>query len=305
MGWLSEWQYLVPISAFVIVMNIVAITVTYKLREERRKSTTVLVISLLLSDAMFGAIVLPSRIIEIWLAKSDVFPYVYAYVLFVSAFNSFCLALDRYLSVVKPLWRRRISTGTVKKGLVLTWTSPLFLSLLPLSWVYSIGYNSIATIIYAYVLVGILIIIMSCIVVFQSLVMYYLFRYWSSLRKGRLRRSNRGRSQSMEFKQKLNSSLLCTCLIITTVITWFPTILYNLVPYEIPGLSKVSLFSLMVSSLFDPFLIIIFNSRDLLGVCCGRFKFSLFNSRTSTSQSCNCAENVEMNQLEVVAKTRV
>eukprot|EP00794_Sanderia_malayensis_P005597 gene5597-6286_t len=285
MSWFSEWQYLAPISAFVTLLNIAAIIVICNTRKDRRKSTTFLMISLLISDASFGAVLMPVRIVEIWMTYHGVFPYLYAYFIFVSAFNSFCLALDRYASIVKPLWRRRIDDSIVTKGLIVTWSVPLVLSLLPLSWTYSMGYDSNATTVYGNVLVGILMLIVACIVIFQLLLVHGLYRYWLSLRRTNMLRSFRGQVQVNDFKVKRNSSLLCSCLIISTVITWLPTIVLNFI--DLVLLSKVSLFALMVNSLFDPLLVILCNSKKVLRAFRRKFRlrklrFTTFDSRLST-----------------------
>ncbi len=293
MGWMSEWRYLVPISSLVIILNLIAVIITLKSRKERRKSTTALMVSLQASDATFGAIILPVRMIEIWLAYSEVFPYVYAYLVLVSALNSFSLSLDRYASVVKPLWRRLISNGTIMKGLLVIWICPLLVSLIPLTWTHVTGYNSLATFIYSYCLVGILIFIMLFIILFQALVMRGLFQYWSKLKKdASMRQSLRGRNSS-EFKQKLNSTMLCSCLIITTVLTWLPTIIYNFI--DEASLSKFSLFALMVNSMFDPFLVILFNSKGMCVGCCKRIRLSLFTPNANSVESINVL-SVKLNQ---------
>lgn len=262
MGLISEWRSLAAVAATVVVINLAAILVCIATRKDRRKSTTVLMVSLLLSDMLFGAILIPVRIIDMFVDNSDIFKYIYAFILFLSAFNALFLSFDRYASVIRPLWRRLVSTRTIVKGIFVTWLLPAVISLLPLTWSYFIGYNSEATKIYSYTLLGLLCLVLCLVVLFQIRVLCGLFMYWtSSNKKGPLRSyGGGGRSQSRkEHRRKFNSTTLFLCLITTSVVTWLPTIIYNIRPF--PELIKVSLFALMVNAVMDPLLILGFNAK--------------------------------------------
>ena len=263
MGLISEWEFLVAVAVIVVLVDLAAIAVCIKSRHDRRKSTTVVMVSLLASDALFGAVLLPVRVIELCNRKNAVFPYIYAYLLFLSAFNALYLSFDRYASIMKPLWRRLIGTRTICRGLVITWTIPAVISIMPLSWVYVIGYNSQVTKVYTYILLGLLCLILISIVILQLLVVLGLLRYWSSSKKKMPLRKNQGRRDHpvKELKRKINSSIFFFSLIATSIVTWLPTIIYNISPF--PELSTVSLFTLMGNALIDPLLVISFNTRSL------------------------------------------
>ena len=268
MGVISQWKILLAVAVVGVIANVTAIFVCLKSRKDRRKSTTAIMISLLLSDMLFGAVLIPVRIVEICFngyGHLPIFFYIYAYLLFLSAFNTLFLSFDRYASVIKPLWRRLISTRTIAKGLLLAWLSPAVISLLPLTWSYTAGYNSKITKIYSYVLLALLCIILLTVVSLQMRVLCGLFMYWSSsTRKDTLRKTKGdGKSQMRkERRQRLNSTLLVLSLITTSVVTWLPTIAYNIKPF--PELTKVSLFALMANSILDPLLIISFNIKSMM-----------------------------------------
>ena len=245
-------------------INSVGITICIVTKQERRKSTTALMVSLLCSDMLFGAVLIPVRVIDIWFVKSDVFLYIYAYILFLSAFNALFLSFDRYASVIKPLWRRLVETRTIIKGLLITWVVPGVLSLLPISWTHATGYSSQATNIYRYLLLTLLCAILVSIVILQGLVFVGLVKYWTASKRKNfpLRRSHSGGcNPAKEFKKKLCTCSLFVCLITTSVVTWLPTIVYNIMPF--PHLSTISLFALLVNAVCDPLLIISFNVRSL------------------------------------------
>ena len=265
MGLLSEWRALLAVAVVVVIFDLAAIFVCFKTRNDRRKSTTALMISLLISDVLFGAVLIPIRIVHIYLKGGTAFLYIYAYLLFLSAFNALFLSFDRYACVIRPLWRRLISTRTIAKGLFVTWLSPAFISLLPLTWSYVAGYQSQITKIYSYVLLALLCFMLLAVVLFQLRVLCGLYTYWSSSNKKDPLRKTQGDGKSQnreEYKKRVNSTVLFLCLITTSVITWLPTIIYNISPF--PELTNVSLFALMVNAIIDPLLIIGFNTKTML-----------------------------------------
>ena len=268
MGVISEWKALLAVAVAGVIANVTGIFVCLKSRRDRRKSTTAIMISLLLSDMLFGAVLIPVRIVEICFngyGHMPIFFYIYAYLLFLSAFNTLFLSFDRYASVIKPLWRRLIGTRTIVKGLFLAWFSPAVISLLPLTWSYTAGYNSKITKIYSHVLLALLCFILLAVVSLQARVLCGLFMYWSSSKKKDTLRKTKGNGKSQirrERRQKLNSTVLFLSLITTSVVTWLPTIAYNIKPF--PELTKVSLFALMANSIVDPLLIIGFNINSMV-----------------------------------------
>ena len=262
----SEWRGLLASAVVAVIEDIAATVVCIKTRRDRRKSTTAVMVSLLLSDMLFGAVLIPVRIVEISLngrGKLSVFYYVYAYVLFLSAFNALFLSFERYASVIRPLWRRLIGTRTIVKGLFLTWLFPAVISLLPLTWSFIAGYDSKVTQIYSYFLLALLCFSTLAVLSLQIRVLCGLFSNWSSSQKKvRLHRAKGNSVVRNERQQRVKSTVLVLLLIATSIVTWLPTIIYNIKPDA--ELTGVSLFTLMMNSMVDPLLIVGFHIQSLM-----------------------------------------
>ena len=294
MGFISERKALLALAAVVVVADIAAIFVCFQTRKDRRKSTTAVMISLLLSDLLFGAILLPVRIADTCLSgyrNLHVFLYIYAYLLFLSAFNALFLSFDRYANVIKPLWRRLISTRTIARGLVLTWILPAIISVLPLTWTFLTGYNSSITKIYRYILLALLCFVFLAIISLQIRVLCGLYIYWSTSKKKSALRKTRGNGASLarkECRQRISSTVLFLSLITTSVVTWLPTIAYNIKPF--PDLTSVSLFALMTNAMVDPLLIFAFNIKSMMKRLKSK-KASARTTQTAKSRTNPAAKN--------------
>ena len=256
----SDFKFLLPLSLVVVILNGIAIYIVVQTKGERRKSNTFILVSLLVGDILIGAVVIPARIIEIHFLKSAAFPYIYAYILFIAAFNIALLTWERYTSITKPLWRRKIGNGKMITILVINWTLPAFISLIPLCWEYSKNRKTI-TQIYRYVLVVILLSVVATVVVLQALVLRALFVFWKGKKGGKnpvLTKTTRSGRQS--FRKKLSSAFLVISVTMSTIVTWLPTIILNFRPdWVTTWVTKLSLYSFFVNSLVDPVLILMFN----------------------------------------------
>lgn len=257
----SDLKFLVPLSASVVILNTLAIFVIVKTRTERRKSTTLIFVSLLVSDILIGAVVIPARIVQILLLQSDVFAYIYGYILFVAAFNVGFLAWDRYASVGRPLWRRQLGNGKVISVIVLNWLIPALISLLPLSWRYaSKDIYNLSSAIYTYLLVAILAVILVAVVIFQVLLMQGLYRFWKGHKRNLTPSQAFQNSPSRNFRRKVISTVLVIGVAMSTIATWLPTIILNLKPeWAVTWVLKWSLYSFFVNSLVDPVLVVALN----------------------------------------------
>ena len=257
----SDLKFLVPLSASVVILNTLAIFVIVKTRAERRKSTTLIFVSLLVSDILIGAVVIPARIVEILLLQSAVFGYIYGYVLFVAAFNVGFLAWDRYASVGRPLWRRQLGNGKVICVIAFSWLIPAFITLIPLSWRYAgNSIRTLSTSIYAYLLVAILIIILVAVVLFQVLLMQGLYGFWKGHKRNQKLSQVFQNTTSRSFRRKVISTVLVIGVAMSTIATWLPTIILNLKPeWATTWVLKWSLYSFFVNSLVDPVLVVALN----------------------------------------------
>lgn len=303
----SDFKFLVPLSLGVVILNTIAIYVVVKTKVERRKSSTLILVSLLVGDILIGAVVIPARLIEIHLLKSSAFPYIYAYILFVAAFNVAFLTWERYVSITKPLWRRRIGNGKMITILVINWTLPAFISLIPLCWEYS-KIRILITKIYRYVLVTILMSIVATVVVFQVLVLRGLFIFWKGKRQGKQRvltKASRHGSSNQSFRKKLTSMFLVIAVTMSTIATWLPTIILNFRPDLVTTwVTKMSLYSFFVNSLVDPIIILLFNFNLCLRLLRQkREKRSTkeMKGKTRSAESSNC--RMKMKEIDKEKRT--
>ena len=101
----------------------------------RRRQANILVCSQAVADLVNGIVFIPVYCIERYKQLGIITPYVVAYILFVSLFNLFVLALDRFLAIIKPLLHHVImDVNRTIKVVVIVWIIPLFITLLPLFW---------------------------------------------------------------------------------------------------------------------------------------------------------------------------
>ena len=265
----ADLKFLIPLSTSVVILDSLAILTISKTSTERRKSTTMILKSLLVSDILIGAVVIPVGIVEALLLKSEVFSYIYAYILFVAAFNVLFLALDRYASIGRPLWRQLISNGRIANILASTWLVPALISLLPLCWRYSQQHKMAFNAFYRYLLVVILLIVILVVSVLQFLVMYELYRFWSKSRKNSICRKASQSSRTVgHFRRRVTSTFLIIGLTISTILTWLPTIVLNFSPMSMRRwMAKWALYAFFVNSLVDPVLVLCFNFGGVLAKC--------------------------------------
>ena len=263
--WVFSSECLVPISILITVLNTGACFLTLKSRPERRKPTTMLLLSMHTSDLLFGAILLPVKLIETLINEDRIFPYIYCYILFVSVFNAILLATDRYFSSVKPLKRLLVSTRNVTAGLTFAWLCPVLISLLPLTWCFTVGYNSIYTEVYRYILVSLLCCALIVVVSLQASVMWNVFRFWRRRKRHKSLRNSKPNANYV-WRRKLRATVLIVSLLTSTIITWLPTIILNF-HATTSFLVNFSLLSLLVNSLVDPIFIFFYNWPLVMAFC--------------------------------------
>ena len=257
---MSELKFLVPLSLAVVILNTTAIYVIVRTKAERRKSTTLILASLLVGDILIGAVLIPSRIIEIHLLKNAAFAYIYAYVLFVAVFNVAFLTWEKYVSITKPLWRRKIGNGTMMTIITINWTLPGLITLIPLCWEYSSD-KKLLIAVYRYILVAIILSTIVAVVVFQGLILKGLYLFWKGKRGSRHQMlSSTSIHGNQPFRKKVKSFSLVIAVTMSTIVTWLPTIILNFRPdWSTPLMINLSLYSFFVNSLVDPILTLIFN----------------------------------------------
>lgn len=268
-----------------------------------RDATNTFVVSLSFSDILIPLVLLPC-----YKAKLSTVPYIVAYILFASLFNFCAVTYDRYEAILHPLrYRSRLTRRKVNRILILVWTLPLVVTLIPWSWEHGeTQVKNLAGRVYH----GILVLsVVSCsFVIF--LVYFRIFKATRRQLKLIMKHRNSKWKQGFDKRKLLNRQSSFNCqyalklpvtlsveiraakvvalLASTFVVCWFPIILVNM--YYVlgfekslpPALPTISLFSLVGNGLLDP-IIYSFLKRDfrkaLASLVC--------RHKSTLSQSCN------------------
>eukprot|EP00112_Aurelia_sp_Birch-Aquarium-sp1_P016742 Seg382.2 transcript_id=Seg382.2/GoldUCD/mRNA.D3Y31 product="Adenosine receptor A2a" protein_id=Seg382.2/GoldUCD/D3Y31 len=231
-------------------------------RKLRKRQANILVCSQAGADLINGLIFIPVNVAENALGKQMHSGYVIMYVLFVSLFNLFCLALDRYLALIKPLMHHLLmDVSRTKKILIIIWLVPLAVTLIPLSWASASGPTAI-TAHRIYIAIFWSLMLLLCVV----MVLMYIRIYRTAAKTIRLRQQR----MTMNCKDKENRvtttrkelrvAHLFGLLLFFFILAYLPILymnfmdlvrLYRLIP---PILEDLSLYSLIANSIVNPIL---------------------------------------------------
>lgn len=127
---LSEAIPLGILGVLITVENLLVCFLVYRFRKLRTFMNG-FVVSLALSDVLFGAVLLPVSIADQF---NPVNGYLISFILFANVTNLFAVTLDRYLAVMNALRYSYTMTKHFVKILVVAWILPVPLCLLPLGW---------------------------------------------------------------------------------------------------------------------------------------------------------------------------
>ncbi len=228
----------------------------------RKKQANILVCSQACADLFNGLVFIPVEMYERYKRRQLLVPYLIAYVLFVSLFNLFSLAFDRYLAVIKPLMHHlAMDVSRTKKILLLNWILPLLISCLPLCW--SSSSPQIVVIAWrVYKGVGWLFMFCLCVIM---IIMYYLV-YKTAARKIRIRKKKMATTDQepenriKTTKTELQIAHLFGLLLFFFILAYLPILYMNLMDLlELeqliyPIMEKLSLYSLIINSAVNPVL---------------------------------------------------
>lgn len=116
-----------------VIITIESLIVCYMVYRYRilRTYTNGFVVSLCLSDILFGAVLLPVMINNPMSLETA---YLVAGILMANVTNMFAVTLDRFLAVMKPLIYHVTMSKHFTKILVLTWLVPVGITLIPLTY---------------------------------------------------------------------------------------------------------------------------------------------------------------------------
>lgn len=127
---LSEAIPLGILGVLITLENLLVCFLVYRFRK-LRTFTNGFVVSLALSDVLFGAVLIPVNIRDQFNAVNG---YLISFILFANVTNLFAVTLDRYLAVMNSLRYSYTMTKNFVKILVMAWILPAPLCLLPLLW---------------------------------------------------------------------------------------------------------------------------------------------------------------------------
>lgn len=142
---LSEAIPLGILGVLITLENLLVCFLVYRFRK-LRTFTNGFVVSLALSDVLFGAVLIPVNITD---EKNPVNAYLISFILFANVTNLFAVTLDRYLAVMNSLRYSYTMTKYFVKILLTAWILPVPLTLLPLAW----NHGSTAETIYLFFIV--------------------------------------------------------------------------------------------------------------------------------------------------------
>lgn len=127
---LSQHIPLGILGVLITLENLLVCFLVYRFRK-LRTFTNGFVVSLALSDVLFGAVLIPVNISD---EHNPVNGYLISFILFANVTNLFAVTLDRYLAVMNSLRYSYTMTKHFVKILVTAWILPVPLCLLPLLW---------------------------------------------------------------------------------------------------------------------------------------------------------------------------
>ena len=124
----------IALGIFGFIITVESLVVCYMVYRYRilRTFNNGFVVSLVLSDILFGAVLLPVMIYDEY---SPVSGYLVAVILMANVTNMFAVTLDRFLAVMKPLLYHVTMSKHFTKIVVLAWVVPVGITLIPITYV--------------------------------------------------------------------------------------------------------------------------------------------------------------------------
>ena len=125
---------LVILSSIVIILNGFITILFIADKKLRKQPANILICSQVCADLYTGIVFIP-----LYLVKNEqletIEPFLSGYMLYVELFNLLALSVDRYLAFLKPLLHHKLMNKCyIRKIVILVWTVPLGLTLIPLFW---------------------------------------------------------------------------------------------------------------------------------------------------------------------------
>ncbi|XP_066910775.1 D(1A) dopamine receptor-like [Clytia hemisphaerica] len=227
----------------------------------QKKPSNLLITSQAASDLFTSVIFIPVHLVESYHKPLHVEGFLICYMIFLSLFNLCALCMDRYLALFKPFLHHRLTCirHTVKQ-LLMVWTLPCLITLLPLFWKHSsskaVIHQVFVTIIW--VLMCLLVIFMTCV---YSMVTKKARRLIRDKRMSILRNNKPDKLLDIEAsltRKELRVVHLFGLLLMLFVTTYLPLMYMNFCdavgqPGWIPlVMEEISFFTLMLGSVINP-----------------------------------------------------
>ncbi len=231
-------------------------------RKLRKRQANILVCSQACADLFNGLVFVPIEVYERYRRQRLLTPYLIAYLLFVSLFNLFSLALDRYLALIKPLFHHLImDVNKTKKLLIVNWLVPLLITAIPLCWSSS-SLKTKAISGRVYVCIFWLFMFLLCVIM---IVMYVLIYRTAAKtirqRQKRMAKLNKDPENKIKTtRTELRVAHLFGLLLFFFILAYLPILYLNLmdildqVHLIFPVIEQLSLYSLIVNSVVNPIL---------------------------------------------------
>ena len=235
----------------------------------RKKQSNILVCSQAVIDFLVGSMLIPWIEAETH-SQSDLHSiYPICYILFLSLGNLLCLAVDRYLALIKPLQHHLLmSVSRTKRILLVTWVTPLFLTMIQILWHTAEKQTKLlANIIYLGILWSVML-LMCTIMIFMYIKVYQTAANQIRIRQQRIRsHHNYADSQITTTRRELRVAHLFGLLLFFFILAYLPILYLNFLnmmqfagaiddPRDfIPtSLYEAPLYSLAINSVVNPVL---------------------------------------------------
>ncbi|EDO46284.1 predicted protein, partial [Nematostella vectensis] len=256
-------------ASFVVVGNSLVCTLYCHYRKLRTITNT-FVVSLAVSDVLVAIVFVPCFLMMSYVPEIGlIVPYVIGYILFAYMFNFCGVTYDRYQAIVHPLsYHAKMTRRTVNKILILVWTIPMVITLVPAFW-YSqpLNIKKLANQINQ----GLLVFSITAISVIICMAYCKMFRETrhqiqkmaelrleSLSRQSSLGAGKHRRKRQLNISVEVKAAKVFAVLITTFAICWFPLIFINIIEaigyvQKVPqALKDISLFTLVGNSFLDP-----------------------------------------------------
>lgn len=259
------------ISSLLVTTTNVGVICMVVFIKELRTYTNFFVVSLAFSDALTGAVFLPLYIFP----HSSVTGYLIFFILIAGVMNLCAVTWERYVAIIEPFGYKEKLRKTQKKILVVIWSIPSLVTLVPLAWK-----ADARTIYHKYF--NVLTLLILVIIPYVFIVVAYV-RIWLRLRShaAQMRKRANMTSEQQEGARRasLEGKTVKVFLVVVSVflVSWLPVIYMTTVSMVIgrpdlipPLLSDLSLFTIAGSSMINPILYALmkndFKTR-LVGIC--------------------------------------